>query len=112
MGIVVPDDDMAYIRVGPDTKRWTKGGCLSTIRPTNMKPGMTIRARERVVLHVDFFNTLAMTPIEIEVMPIHLQPTRRIYEGRGCCQSRGTNSVKHTTLRAQRHYAQVNLCSD
>jgi hypothetical protein len=24
--------------------------------------------QERVVLHVDFFNTLAMTPIEIEVM--------------------------------------------
>ena len=23
---------------------------------------------ERVVLHVDFFNTLALTPIEIEVM--------------------------------------------
>ena len=24
--------------------------------------------QERVVLHVDFFNTLAMTPVEIEVM--------------------------------------------
>lgn len=26
------------------------------------------KEQERVVLHVDFFNTLAMTPIEIEVM--------------------------------------------
>lgn len=25
-------------------------------------------SQERVVLHVDFFNTLALTPIEIEVM--------------------------------------------
>ena len=25
-------------------------------------------SEERVVLHVDFFNTLALTPIEIEVM--------------------------------------------
>ena len=24
--------------------------------------------QERVVLHVDFFNTIAMTPVEIEVM--------------------------------------------
>ena len=27
-----------------------------------------LEVQERVVLHVDFFNTLAMTPVEIEIM--------------------------------------------
>lgn len=68
MGIVVPDDDMAYIRVGPDTKRWTKGGCLLYDTTYEHETRNDHPTQERVVLHVDFFNTLAMTPIEIEVM--------------------------------------------
>jgi aspartyl/asparaginyl beta-hydroxylase (cupin superfamily) len=68
MGIVVPDDDMAYIRVGPDTKRWTKGGCLLYDTTYEHETRNDHPTQERVVLHVDFFNTLAMTPTEIEVM--------------------------------------------
>jgi aspartyl/asparaginyl beta-hydroxylase (cupin superfamily) len=59
--------DTAYIRVGPETRRWKAGECLlydTTYEHETMNEGKT----ERVVLHVDFFNTLAMTEIEIEVM--------------------------------------------
>ena len=68
MGIVVPDDDMAYIRVGSETQRWTKGGCLLYDTTYEHETRNDHPTQERVVLHVDFFNTLAMTPIEIEVM--------------------------------------------
>ena len=68
MGIVVPDDEKAYIRVGPDTRRWTKGGCLLYDTTYEHETKNDHPTQERVVLHVDFFNTLAMTPIEIEVM--------------------------------------------
>ena len=46
----------AYIRVGPEIRHWREGQCL--LYPTE----------ERVVLHVDFFNTLKMTKLEIEVL--------------------------------------------
>ena len=68
MGIYVPDGEKAYIRVGPETRHWKKGECLlydTTYEHETMNEHPT---QERVVLHVDFFNTLAMTPIEIEVM--------------------------------------------
>lgn len=78
MGICVPDavvvvdggdaPPAASIRVGPETRHWEAGKCLlydTTYQHETMNRHPT---QERVVLHVDFFNTLAMTPIEIEIM--------------------------------------------
>ena len=69
MGIYVPGDGQyASIRVGPEQKYWKQGECLlydTTYQHETMNDHPT---EERVVLHVDFFNILAMTPIEIEVM--------------------------------------------
>jgi aspartyl/asparaginyl beta-hydroxylase (cupin superfamily) len=68
MGVYVPEGDKAYIRVGPETRRWKAGECLlydTTYEHETMNEHPT---QERVVLHVDFFNTLAMTTEEIEVM--------------------------------------------
>ncbi|CAJ1934240.1 unnamed protein product [Cylindrotheca closterium] len=68
MGIRVPDGEKAWIRVGPETKHWKDGECLlydTTYEHETMNEHETM---ERVVLHVDFFNTLKLTPIEIEVM--------------------------------------------
>jgi aspartyl/asparaginyl beta-hydroxylase (cupin superfamily) len=68
MGIAVPEDDKAYIRVGPETKRWKERECLLYDTTYEHETMNDHADQERVVLHVDFFNTLAMTPIEIEVM--------------------------------------------
>lgn len=68
MGIKVPENQKAYIRVGPETRRWKRGECLvydTTYEHETMNESET---EERVVLHVDFFNTLAMTSEEIEIM--------------------------------------------
>lgn len=68
MGIKVPDGEKAWIRVGPETRRWKEGECLlydTTYEHETMNEHETM---ERVVLHVDLFNTLKMTSIEIEVL--------------------------------------------
>jgi Aspartyl/asparaginyl beta-hydroxylase and related dioxygenases len=68
MGIKIPENQKAYIRVGPETRRWKRGECLvydTTYEHETMNESET---EERVVLHVDFFNTLAMTREEIEIM--------------------------------------------
>jgi aspartyl/asparaginyl beta-hydroxylase (cupin superfamily) len=68
MGIVVPDNEQASIRVGPETRHWQAGQCLlydTTYQHETMNQHPT---QERVVLHVDFFNTLALTPVEIDIM--------------------------------------------
>ena len=44
------------------------GGCLLYDTTYEHETKNNHPTQERVVLHVDFFNTLAMTPIEIEVM--------------------------------------------
>ena len=58
----------AYIRVGPDTRRWEKGECLLYDTTYEHETFNEHAEQEGVVLHVDFFNILAMTPAEIEVM--------------------------------------------
>jgi aspartyl/asparaginyl beta-hydroxylase (cupin superfamily) len=68
MGIYIPEGQSAYIRVGPETRRWGKGECLLYDTTYEHETFNEHESQERVVLHVDFFNTLAMTPIEIEVM--------------------------------------------
>jgi aspartyl/asparaginyl beta-hydroxylase (cupin superfamily) len=68
LGVHIPEDESAYIRVGSDTRYWQAGKCLvydTTYEHETMNNHST---QERVVLHVDFFNTLAMTPTEIQIM--------------------------------------------
>jgi aspartyl/asparaginyl beta-hydroxylase (cupin superfamily) len=68
LGVHIPEDQTAYIRVGSETRYWQAGQCLvydTTYEHETMNNHPT---QERVVLHVDFFNTLAMTPMEIQIM--------------------------------------------
>jgi len=69
MGIEVPKGGAATIRVGPERKTWETGECLlyDTTYEHETWNGSEV-GEERVVLHVDFFNTLAMTEVEIEIM--------------------------------------------
>ena len=68
MGIKVPDDEKAYIRVGAETRHWKTGECLLYDTTYEHETMNGHESQERVVLHVDFFNTLSMTPVEIEIM--------------------------------------------
>jgi aspartyl/asparaginyl beta-hydroxylase (cupin superfamily) len=68
MGIEIPEGDAAFIRVGAITNRWKAGECLVYDTTYEHETFNEHPTQERVVLHVDFFNTLAMTPVEIEVM--------------------------------------------
>jgi aspartyl/asparaginyl beta-hydroxylase (cupin superfamily) len=77
MGIKVPpsirkDDGeevpSAHIRVGPETRYWEEGQCLLYDTTYEHETFNAHPTDERVVLHVDFFNTLKMTKLEIEVM--------------------------------------------
>ena len=68
MGIHVPDEEKAWIRVGPETKRWKEGECILYDTTYEHETKNESETQERVVLHIDFFNTLKMTPVEIEVM--------------------------------------------
>ena len=54
--------------MGPETRRWATGACLLYDTTYEHETFNEHPTQERVVLHVDFFNTLTMTPIEIQVM--------------------------------------------
>mmetsp|Transcript_27390 Transcript_27390/g.49388 ORF Transcript_27390/g.49388 Transcript_27390/m.49388 type:complete len:423 (-) Transcript_27390:113-1381(-) len=58
----------AHIRVGPDTRHWEEGQCLLYDTTYEHETFNAHPAEERVVLHVDFFNTLKMTKLEIKVL--------------------------------------------
>lgn len=77
MGIKVPptitneageDVPSAHIRVGPETRHWEEGQCLLYDTTYEHETFNAHPTEERVVLHVDFFNTLKMTPLEIKVL--------------------------------------------
>jgi len=68
MGIHVPKEEKAWIRVGPTTKVWTEGECMLYDTTYEHETKNESESEERVVLHIDFFNTLKMTPVEIDVM--------------------------------------------
>ena len=77
MGIKVPpaitneageDIPSAHIRVGPETRHWKEGQCLLYDTTYEHETFNAHPTEERVVLHVDFFNTLKMTPLEIKVL--------------------------------------------
>jgi len=68
MGVKVPEGEKAYIRVGPEIRRWKRGECLLYDTTYEHETMNEHASQERVVLHVDFFNTLKMTTLEIEIM--------------------------------------------
>jgi len=69
MGIHVPSDHTkAWIRVGPETRNWKNGECLLYDTTYEHETFNESLDEERVVLHVDFFNTLEMTELEIDIM--------------------------------------------
>jgi aspartyl/asparaginyl beta-hydroxylase (cupin superfamily) len=68
MGIQVPEGEKAWIRVIPETKRWKNGECIlydTTLEHETMNEH---ESHKRVVLHIDFFNMLRMTPVQTEAM--------------------------------------------
>jgi aspartyl/asparaginyl beta-hydroxylase (cupin superfamily) len=58
----------AHIRVGPETRFWEEGKCLLYDTTYEHETFNAHPTEERVVLHIDFFNTLKMTPLEIKVL--------------------------------------------
>ena len=92
MGISVPvatsdpspeSQRKAYIRVGNETKYWENGQCLvydTTYFHETYNPHPT---QERVVLHIDFFNTIAMTNIEITIMQYIYQLREQFMKAEG-----------------------------
>ena len=58
----------AHIRVGPETRYWEEGKCLVYDTTYEHETYNAHPTEERVVLHVDFFNTLKMTKLEIDVL--------------------------------------------
>jgi hypothetical protein len=54
--------------VGPETKYWKRGECLVYDTTYEHETFNGHLSEERIVLHVDFFNILAMTSTEIEIM--------------------------------------------
>ena len=68
MGLELPENDSAYITVADETRRWKQGECLLYDTTYWHNTFNEHETQERVVLHVDFFNTLAMTPVEIQAM--------------------------------------------
>ena len=72
LGLVVPDaatdEGKAWIRVGPETRTWSRGKALvydTTYEHETFNPS---EDQERIVFHVDFWNFAAMTPVEIQAM--------------------------------------------
>lgn len=68
MGLNVPQGKKASIRVGDETRHWETGKCLLYDTTYEHETFNASEDEERVVLHVDFFNTLAMTKDEIEIL--------------------------------------------
>eukprot|EP00581_Thalassiosira_minuscula_P011438 CAMPEP_0183728698 /NCGR_PEP_ID=MMETSP0737-20130205/28692_1 /TAXON_ID=385413 /ORGANISM="Thalassiosira miniscula, Strain CCMP1093" /LENGTH=425 /DNA_ID=CAMNT_0025960709 /DNA_START=31 /DNA_END=1308 /DNA_ORIENTATION=+ len=77
MGIKVPppitneageEVPSAHIRVGPETRHWEEGQCLLYDTTYEHETFNAHPTDERVVLHVDFFNTIKMSKLEIDVL--------------------------------------------
>lgn len=68
MGLYIPKDDQAWIRVGAEKRHWKEGECLLYDTTYKHETFNESPDEERVVLHVDFFNTLSLTKLEIDAM--------------------------------------------
>jgi hypothetical protein len=69
--------------VGDETKYWENGQCIvydTTYYHETYNPHPT---QERVVLHIDFFNTIAMTNIEISIMQYIYQLREQFMKAEG-----------------------------
>ncbi|KAJ1483404.1 Aspartyl/Asparaginyl beta-hydroxylase-domain-containing protein [Baffinella frigidus] len=73
MGIKVPKGQKAWIRVGDETRRWTEGKCLLYDTTFEHETFNESEEEERVVLHIDFWNFLDLSPTEVKAM-------QRVYE--------------------------------
>lgn len=99
MGIHVPEGEKAWIRVGPETRRWKEGECLLYDTTYEHETMNEHPEQERVVLHVDFFNSLVLTPIEIEVLQ-YIYGLREQFmkaEGTSCRRNMNENDTVHLT---------------
>jgi ornithine lipid ester-linked acyl 2-hydroxylase len=67
MGMEVPAGETAYIEVAGERRLWQNGRCM-VYDTTFAHQTWNGADDERIVLHVDFFNTLALTPIEIKIL--------------------------------------------
>jgi aspartyl/asparaginyl beta-hydroxylase (cupin superfamily) len=74
----------AYIRVGPEVRHWKEGQCLLYDTTYEHETYNAHPTEERVVLHVDFFNTLKMTRLEIEVLQ-YIYDMRFVVKNYTCC---------------------------
>jgi len=68
MGLHVPKDNQAWIQVATEKRHWREGECLLYDTTYQHETFNESPDEERVVLHVDFFNTKALTKLEIDVM--------------------------------------------
>jgi ornithine lipid ester-linked acyl 2-hydroxylase len=69
MGMEVPaGEDKAFIEVAGERRYWQNGRCMVYDTTFAHRTWNGADDNERIVLHVDFFNTLALTPIEIQVL--------------------------------------------
>jgi hypothetical protein len=68
MGIKIPDGHKAWIRVGPETRRWSDGKCMIYDTTFEHETFNESAEQERVVLHIDFWNFVDLTPVELTAM--------------------------------------------
>jgi aspartyl/asparaginyl beta-hydroxylase (cupin superfamily) len=68
MGIDIPPNATSFIQVGPERQYWQNGQCIVYDTTYQHYTKNNHPDHARIVLHVDFFNILVMTPLEIDVM--------------------------------------------
>ena len=60
--------EQAYIKVGPTKQYYQEGKCLLYDTTYEHETFNTSPDEDRIVLHVDFYNSLKMTKLEIDIM--------------------------------------------
>lgn len=117
MGIHVPEGEKAWIRVGPETRRWKEGECLLYDTTYEHETFNEHPSQERVVLHVDFFNTLKLTPVEVQVMQYIYSLREEFMKAEGeykmCChvpvlkfeRSQLNSSLPHRCFQGRKTYS-------
>lgn len=89
MGIDVPSDNSAYIRVADKKAHWENGKAIvydTTYEHETFNPN---KEEARVVLHVDFWNYLALSPTELRVMQRVYQLREAFLEAEGMIEPGG-----------------------
>ena len=81
MGLQVSDH--AWIKVADDQRSWKPGECLLYDTTFGHETWNGSAEEDRIVLHVDFFNTLRLTPVEVEVMQYIYQIREQFLKAEG-----------------------------